>query len=323
MVRFFLFCLTFLGLAASSYLAQAQQIGKVAVIYKEGQPTVAMWRRIADQVEKETQGRILLKVYPNGQLGGEKEVAEGMRLGSIQAADSTLATLTAWVPEGALFDLPFVFRDRMHIEKVMSGPVGEDYKRKYDAQGFHVLGYIVYGSRDLVSRVAIAKPEDIKGHKMRVLQSPLHIKVWQTLGAEPIPIPITEAYSALDTGVVDLMDMTSDGYEALKLYEVAPYLTETNHIWSVGAVIMAKKFWDSLPAGDQAIIQKAVSVAVPFFNTLQAETGIGALNRTREKGAKISQTSREAWQKAMQPVWNEWADKVGGLTAIETVVKTP
>ncbi len=322
MVRFFLFVLTLLSMAVPQ-LSQAQQVGKVAVIYKEGQPTVVMWRRIADQVEKETQGRVQLKIYPNGQLGGEKEVAEGMRLGSVQAADSTLATLTAWVPEGALFDLPFVFRDRMHIEKVMSGPIGEDYRHKYEAQGFHVLGYIVYGSRDLVSRTAIAKPEDIKGHKMRVLQSPLHIKVWQTLGAEPIPIPITEAYSALDTGVVDLMDMTSDGYEALKLYEVAPYLIETNHIWSIGAVMIAKKFWDSLSAGDQAIVQKAASDAIPFFNTLQADTGIGALNRTREKGAKISQTSREAWQKAMLPVWKEWSDKVGGLTAIETIVKTP
>jgi len=322
MIRLFLLVIVFLTMAMPQ-LSQAQQIGKVAVIYKEGQPTVVMWRRIADQIEKETQGRVQFKIYPNGQLGGEKEVAEGMRLGSIQAADSTLATLTAWVPEGALFDLPFVFRDRMHIERVMSGEIGEDYKRKYEAQDFHVLGYIVYGSRDLVSRKAVIRPEDIKGQKMRVLQSPLHIKVWQTLGAEPMPIPITEAYSALDTGVVDLMDMTTDGYEALKLYEVAPYLIETNHIWSIGAIIVAKKFWDSLTAVDQTIIQKAANDAIPFFNGLQADTGAGALNRTREKGAKISQTSREAWQKAMLPVWKEWADKVGGAAAIDAIIKTP
>ena len=322
MVRFFLLFLGF-SIVAAPQLSQAQQIGKVAVIYKEGQPTVMMWRRIADQIEKETQGRVQLKIYPNGQLGGEKEVAEGMRLGSIQAADSTLATLTAWVPEGALFDLPFVFRDRTHIERVMSGPIGEDYKRKYDTQGFHVLGYITYGSRDLVSRGTVAKPEDIKGHKMRVLQSPLHIKVWQTLGAEPVPIPITEAYSALDTGVVDLMDMTTDGYEALKLYEVAPYLIETNHIWSIGAVMVAKKFWDNLTVADQAVVQKAANEAVPFFNALQADTGRAALDRTRDKGAKISQTSREAWQQAMLPVWKEWADKVGGTAAIDAIIKTP
>jgi TRAP-type C4-dicarboxylate transport system substrate-binding protein len=297
--------------------AAAQLAGRVAVIYPEGQPTVQMWRRFAEQVRA---AGVNLQVVPGGQLGGEREVAEGMRLGSIQAADNTLASLSAWVPEGQVFDFPYVFRDLGHIERVMAGPIGERFKGLYAAQGFQVLGYIVYGPRNLVSRVAIERPEDLRGRPMRVIQSPLHIQLWRALGANPTPIPITEAYGALETGVVSLMDMTADGFEALRLYEVAPYYVETNHIWSVGAFIIAARFWARLDQNQQRALATAAADATVFFNALQARFQSEALARAVARGARVVHPDPVLWQTTTRRRLEEETNRLGGMSPTDALV---
>jgi len=299
--------------------AAAQLAGRVAVIYPEGQPTVQMWRRFAERVRA---AGVTLQVIPGGQLGGEREVAEGMRLGSIQAADNTLASLSAWVSEGQVFDFPYLFRDLGHIERVMAGPVGERFKGLYAAQGFQVLGYIVYGPRNLVSRVAVERPEDLRGRPMRVIQSPLHIALWRALGANPTPIPITEAYGALETGVVSLMDMTADGFEALRLYEVAPYYVETNHIWSVGAIIVAARFWSRLDREQQREFAAAAADATAFFNALQARFQSEALARAVTRGARVVHPDVALWQAATRRIQDDERSRQGGASLIDVLVNT-
>jgi tripartite ATP-independent transporter DctP family solute receptor len=319
------------GLAAASALAVAPRTAaaqmrktsaRIAVIYKEGQPTAVMWRRFADLVSQRTKGVVELQVFPGGQLGGEREVAEGMRLGSIQGADSTLAALSAWVPEGQIFDLPFIFRDLAHVEAVMNGPIGEKYKQLYRAQDFTLLSYITYGARDIMGRVPIAAPADVRGKTMRVLQSPLHIAIWKALGANPTPIPITETYSALSTGVVDFMDMTKDGFEALRLYEVAPYFTQTDHIWSIGGIVFSRRFWDRLTEEQQTILQQTANEMASFFNRLQQKEIAVALDRAVERGATVVPTDPGPWRKAMRPIWTAEASKFGGMDAILAIVNT-
>lgn len=309
-----------LALAAIPMEAAAQLAGRVAVIYPEGQPTVQMWRRFAEQVRG---AGVALQVVPGGQLGGEREVAEGMRLGSIQAADNTLASLSAWVPQGQVFDFPYVFRDLGHIERVMAGPIGEQFKGFYAAQGFQVLGYIVYGARNLVSRQPVARPEELRGRPMRVIQSPLHIALWRLVGANPTPIPITEAYGALETGVVSLMDMTADGFEALRLYEVAPHYVETAHIWSVGAVVVAGRFWARLDANQQRAFVAAAGDATRFFNDLQARIQSESLARAVARGARVARPDPAPWQAAMRRLWDSEAARLGGMALIEAITNTP
>lgn len=310
-------------LAALAVPVQAQTLtGRVAVIYQDGQPTVQMWRRFADRVRTQTNGGVDLTVVPGSQLGGEREVAEGMRLGSIQAADNTLASLTSWVPQGALFDMPFVFRDLDHVTRVMGGPVGERFKQLYEAQGFTVLGYICYGARSLVSRDPLPTPAEVRGRPMRVLQSPLHIALWRTLGANPTAIPIPETYNALSTGVVTFMDMTKDGFEALRLYEVAPNFIETGHIWAIGAFVISNRFWQRLNADQRRIMQESANDAIPFFNQLQARIQDEALQRTVQRGARVLRPDPAPWRAAMQPVWQAQAANVGGMEAIMEIVNT-
>ncbi|MCY7308553.1 MAG: TRAP transporter substrate-binding protein [Rhodoferax sp.] len=303
--------------------AQAQPVtARIAVIYKEGQPTVVMWNRFRDLIRERTGGQVELQIFPGGQLGGEREVADGMRLGSIQGADSTLAALSSWVPEGQVFDLLFVFRDLAHVEAVTNGAIGERYKPLYRAQGFELLSYITYGARNVVSREPILTPADARGKKIRVLQSPLHIAIWKTLGANPTAIPITETYGALSTGVVDFMDMTKDGFEALKLFEVAPHFVETGHIWSLGGIVFSQRFWQRLSPEQKRIFQTTANEMSGYFNRIQqAEIG-KALERTIAKGAKVSQVNQGPWRDAMRPVWEAEASKFGGMENIMSIVNT-
>jgi TRAP-type C4-dicarboxylate transport system substrate-binding protein len=290
--------------------ASAQQVtARIAVIYKEGQPTAVMWNRFRDLIRERTNGQVELQIFPGGQLGGE-------------GADSTLAALSSWVPEGQVFDLPFIFRDLAHVEAVTNGPIGERYKPLYRAQGFELLSYITYGARNVVSREAILTPADVRGKKMRVLQSPLHIAIWKTLGTNPTAIPITETYGALSTGVVDFMDMTKDGFEALKLFEVAPHFVETGHIWSLGGIVFSQRFWQRLSPDQKRIFQTTANEMGSYFNRIQqAEIG-KALERTVAKGAKVSQVNQAPWRDAMRPVWEAEASKFGGMDNIMSIVNT-
>jgi len=306
--------------AAGQSAAQTPKNMTISVIYGPEKPQSKIWYRFRDLVEEKLPGQFEIKVVTDGALGGEKETTEGIRLGSVHGALSTLANLTTWVPEGALFDMPFMFRDLEHIQKVMTGPTGDEYKALYEAQEFKVLGFIVYGSRHVISKEPIRVPADVKGKKMRVLQSPLHIDLWKSLGANPTPVPITEAYNALQTGVVDYMDMTKSGYQALKLFEVVPFLTETNHIWALGAMYIGKSYWDGLTAEQQAAMQAAADEAIPYFNELAAGEQDASLAKTVEGGAEVVKPDVKAWQAAMAPFWESYADKVGGIEKVKAIV---
>ncbi|GJL82969.1 MAG: ABC transporter substrate-binding protein [marine bacterium B5-7] len=308
-------------LGANVFAADAKPL-TVSVIYGPQKPQAKIWFRFKEIIDKKLPGQFDIKVVTDGALGGEKETTEGIRLGSIQGALSTLANLTTWVPEGALFDMPFMFRDANHINTVMNGPIGDEFKQLYAAQGFKVLGYIIYGSREVISKEPIKVPADVKGKKMRVLQSPLHIDLWSSLGANPTPVPITEAYNALQTGVVDYMDMTKSGYQALKLFEVVPYMTETNHIWALGAMYLGEDYWNNLTPEQQEVFQQAADEAIPYFNDLAASEQDASLQKAVASGATAIKPDIKAWQNAMAPFWEEYAGKVGGMDRITAIVET-
>jgi len=294
----------------------------ISVIYGPEKPQAKVWLRFKQLVDQRLPGQFNIKVVTNGALGGEKETTEGIRLGSIHGALSTLANLTSWVPEGAVFDMPFLFRNADHIKAVMNGPIGTDFKKKYEAKGFKVLGYIIYGARHVISKSPILVPADVKGKKMRVLQSQLHINLWKSLGANPTPVPITEAYNALKTGVVDYMDMTKSGYQALKLHEVVPPFKESDHILAFGPMYVSKRFWDDLTKQQQEVFQQTADQVTPFFNEMAAyEQGL-ALDAAVKKGAKVHRPDKAAWQKAMAGFWKSYASKVGGMAKIKAVVDT-
>ena len=295
----------------------------VASLFGEDKPETRIWRRIAETLSRTAPGRFDLRIVGNAALGGEKEVAEGVRLGSVQASLSTVSALSGWVPESQILDLPFLFRDRSHLRRVLAGPLGDELRGRFERQGFVVLGFINYGARHLLAKEPLTTPASIKGKRIRVIQSPLHTELWSGLGAFPTPIPIPETYNALKTGVVDCMDLTKSAYVGFKLHEVVPYLVETGHIWASGVIYVSAAFWKGLSSEDKAALAAAAGEGVGYFDELIVADEDAAMAKAKAEGGKLVQPQdRPAWEEGARKVWTSFAPKLGGIDKIEAIAKT-
>ncbi|MFC3073723.1 TRAP transporter substrate-binding protein [Shinella pollutisoli] len=292
----------------------------VASLLGEDKPETLVWHHIRDQVEAALPGRFAFAIVANAALGGEKEVAEAMRLGAVQASLFTVSALAGWAPEVQLLDLPFLFRDADHVRAVVSGPEGGRLKDLLVAQGFVAPDFIDYGARHLLTKTPVTRPEEIAGKRIRVLQSPLHTRLWSAFGATPVGIPIPETYNALQTGVADAMDLTKSAYAGFRLYEVVPFLTETGHIRASGVVAFSAAFWNGLSEEERAVFRAASRAGAARFNALMVADEERSIALAQENGATVLQPEdRAAWEAGARGVWQDFAETVGGLERIEAV----
>ncbi len=292
----------------------------VASLLGDDKPETKIWLRIRDIVDERLPGEFSFNIVRSGALGGEKEVAEGIRLGSIQASLSTVSALSGWVPEVQILDLPFLFRDAAHVRTVVEGEIGRDLSARLEAQNFAVGGFINYGARHLLAKEEITRPEQLAGKRIRVIQSPLHTELWSAFGASPVGIPITETYNALASGVADAMDLTKSAYAGFKLYEVVPHLTETAHIWASGVVYYAGGFWNGLNDAQRAVFLDASREGATYFNELIVADEAASIEIAEANGGQVVQPAdRPAWEAGARRVWSSFAEIVGGENRIEAV----
>ncbi|MBM3095530.1 TRAP transporter substrate-binding protein [Ensifer sp. T173] len=292
----------------------------IASLLGQNKPETKVWLKIRDFVEAKLPGRFAFNIVPNAALGGEKDVNEGLRLGAIQGSLSTVSALSAWAPESQLFDMPFLFRDADHVRATVASKPGDALKAKLEGEGFIVGDYVNYGARHLLAKEPLTRPGDVAGKRLRVIQSPLHATLWESFGAVPVGLPITETYNALATGVVDAMDLTKSAYAGFRLYEVVPDVIETGHIWASGAIIFAKPFWNGLTAEEQDVFRDAAIEGARHFNTLIVADEAASGEVAKTAGARfLAAEDREEWVAGARKVWAAYADKVGGMEAIEAV----
>lgn len=290
--------------------AAAKFVARMSIEVQEGHPKHVAMERFAKLVAERTNGDVEIKVFPNSQLGGELETAEGIRLGSIQFGAITSSVLVNWVPELQVLDLPFIFDNDAHALK--ANPVlTQKLAPKFQAQGFHLLGFSVNGARELMSTFPIEKPEDVRGKKMRVLQSPLHIDLWRTMGANPVAIPAPEIYNALQTRVFDFFDNTTTNYLTFKFNEVAKHFTKLDHIYAMATWVVGDQWWKRLPKEYQAAIEKSASEVQPLVSELLAKSDDAALAKAKETGSTIVFIQDKApWKKLMAPIWDQYSAKI-------------
>ncbi|NVP53969.1 TRAP transporter substrate-binding protein [Mycoplana rhizolycopersici] len=309
------------GLAAPALVRPAHAratMVTIASLLGEDKPETKIWRRIADTVEARLPGRFRFNIVANGALGGEKEVAESVRLGAVQASLSTMSSLSGWVPQAQILDLPFLYRDAAHVRRVVAGGIGMDLKQKLAEQGFIVGGFIDYGARHLLTKQPVTRPLQMRGVKIRVIQGPLHQKLWSAFDAVPVGIPITETYNALSTGVADAMDLTKSAYAGFKLYEVVPFLTETGHIRASGVVYFGGGFWSGLSEEEKSVLGAAASEGAEYFNRLIVDDEAASMQQVEASGGTVLVPELpETWLEGAQTVWRDFADVVGGMENIK------
>ncbi|SMB98468.1 tripartite ATP-independent transporter solute receptor, DctP family [Thermanaeromonas toyohensis ToBE] len=271
-------------------------------------------KRFADLIKERTNGRIQISVYPDGQLGkGERELLEALQQGIIDIYVGSTGPIGGFSPSMLLVDIPFLFRDYQHVDKVLDGPIGKQLLDDLEKANLKGLAFWENGFRNLTnSKRPVKTPEDAKGLKIRTMENPVHLTAWKTLGVNPVPMPWAEVYGALQQRVVDGQENPVPVILNSKLYEVQKYLTMTQHVYSPAPIIMSLKKWQTLSKEDQDLFIKTAQEVAPWQRNLGRQNEQKMLSELEAKGMQIERNvDKSLWQKAMQPAFEEFAKQFG------------
>ena len=251
-------CLISFVFAASAFAAPEYTIKVGSIVSDTHADMIAMKKVFVPAIENGSKGRIKVELYPNAQLGGDRELCEAVQLGTIQMALPASSALAGFDKRIQVLDLPYLFTSRKAAFEALDGILGNKINEYVLAKGFINLGYAENGMRHLTnSKRPVHSPADIKGMKIRTMENPMHIAYFKALGANPAPMSWGELYTALQQGTVDAQEnpyaMIVDG----KFYEVQKYVSETGHVFSVTMLIANKKFIEKLPEDLRKIVIKA------------------------------------------------------------------
>ncbi len=318
---------TLLASALSIFAFGADYVLKFSHVVSPNTPKGKAADFFAKRLEELSNGRIDVQVYPNSQLYKDSAVLKALKLNSVQMACPSFSKFTRIVPQMALFDLPFLFRDMDHVHKVQDGEVGKKLKDLVTAKGYVALNYWDNAFKQLTnSKRPLVHPQDAKGLKFRIMSSKVLEEQFKAVGAIPQVMPFSEVYSALQQGVIDGQENTNSNIYTKKFYEVQKYMTISNHGYLGYLVVMSKKFWNSLPKDLQEATIKALKEATEKEREWARELDKSQFEKIAEYAKKtkkleiikLTPEQREEWKKAMSKIYPKFYDpKVIGKDLIE------
>ena len=271
-----------------------------------GEPMDRALHMMREHVEAATGGKVTIEIFPNMQLGGEVEMIKQVLTGSLDITSPSNAPLTNFVPALKIFDMPFLFRDEAHMIKVLRGPVLQDIAEIVATSGIRLLGVINVGVRHIMSNKPVRTMDDLKGLKIRTMQSKYHMAAFNAFGANATPISYAELYSSLQTGVVDGAEAANTNYFEKKFYEVAPYWGQVGWTILTAPLIMSEKKFASLPSDVQQALLEGGNKAAAWEQDYYASVDQGRLDDVRNAGVSITKLDIAPFQKASEKVYAEF-----------------
>ncbi|KQW82095.1 TRAP transporter substrate-binding protein [Ensifer sp. Root127] len=303
-------------IAASPALAEIREHQlKFAAANNKGHPQVMGMEKFAELVKDKSGGKIEVKLFPGGVLGGDVQTVSALQGGVIEMTVLNAGILASNVKQFGAVDLPFLFNNGEEADKVMDGPFGTGLADLLPDTGLVGLGYWELGFRNLTNnRHAVTKLEDIKGLKIRTIQSPIPIELFNNLGANAVPLPYTELYTALETGTVDGQENPAANILNAKFYEVQKYMTVTRHQYNPQIVLISKKFWDGLNDEEKVVLQTSATEARDYQRQVSREFDAKAIADIKATGMEVSELSPEETQKlrdAVKPMIEKFSAEIG------------
>lgn len=293
----------------------SEKLMKLAVVTSEDRSLTKGLVKFGELVESKTNGSIKVEVYPNGQLGGDREVFESLQFGSIQGTTMSTGPIAQFVPKFNVFDLPFLFPNSEVAYGVLDGKIGTDLLAELESQNVIGLNYWENGFRHLTNGVKEVKtPDDVKGLKIRTLENDLHMDIWSELGANPTPMAFTELFAGLQQGVVDGQENPVGNVTSNKFYEVQKYLSKTGHVYNASPFLISKDFWNTLSDEEKKAVQEAADEARDYqreLNQKEDEDGYKFLTENGMTVTDISDEEKEAFLEKVKPVYEKYSASIG------------
>jgi tripartite ATP-independent transporter DctP family solute receptor len=260
-------------------------------------------------VTETSQGKFKFTHFPSSAQGGEREVIEGLQLGTgVQAVVVSSGALSNFVPEIGVTDIPFLFRDLTHARAVLDGPIGEGILEKFRDRELIALAWGEQGFRHITNnRQPIEKPEDLAGLKIRTMENPVHIAAFKTAGAAPTPMSWPEVIPALQQGAIDGQENPLSVIVSAKLWEVQKYLTVSGHVYSPAMLIVAPSFWESLSEDEQKIFADGAlkgKEAMRAFVDASEKNGVEKAKASGMQVNVLSDEQKAAFQKSIQSAYD-------------------
>ncbi|PMR71102.1 TRAP transporter substrate-binding protein [Halomonas heilongjiangensis] len=304
--------------------AQAATMLKLAHAAPDSDTQQAAAERFAELVEERTNGEVTIKIFGNGVLGGDQQMISGVRSGTIDIEMSGNPNFAGLEPALGAFDLPYIFADREQAYRVLDGEVGQRALDLLEDDGLKGLAFWEVGFRAMTnSKRPIKTPDDVKGLVMRTNSNKSLIEAFSLLGANPVPMPIGELYTALETGTVDAQDHPIGIVWSAGFHEVQDYLSLTNQAYTSLIMVMNEGKFDSLsPEYQQALVESAREAGA-YQRELNLENEQQIIATLRENGMQVEEeVDTAAFQEVIRPTWDsyiaengsEWIDAIQGVT---------
>ncbi|WP_134703021.1 TRAP transporter substrate-binding protein [Ammoniphilus sp. YIM 78166] len=288
---------------------------KAGIVLQQDHSTGKGLKKFAELVEQKSGGLMKVQPFYSGQLGDEKKMIEAAQAGMQEVAITTTPPLRANIKEFGIFDLPFVFSNVDEGAAVLDGPVGQKLIDKLPDQNLVGLAYWENGMRSLTnSKHPVASVKDFQGLKIRTQQNEIHLGAFKALGSNPIPMPYTEVFTAMESKTIDGAENALPVFESDKYNEVQEYLSLTEHLYSSFIVLVSKKFWDQLSPEEQKIMEEAAAEARDFQRETNRADVNQSLDNLKAAGMKVNEISPEEkknMQEAVQPVVDKFAKDLG------------
>ncbi|MGF2616578.1 TRAP transporter substrate-binding protein [Rossellomorea vietnamensis] len=307
------------GCGKSKSSASDGQSGEITLKLGHNQPTESQFHAGADKfaelVSEKTDGKVKIDVYHSSQLGDEGELAEGTKLGTVDISLVASGSVTKYYPRFSIFDLPFLFRDSEHVDKVLQGEVGELLAKEAEEQGgFKVMNYWESGFRHFLnSKQSLKSPEDLKGLKIRTPEWPVLISTTEALGANSVPMPFSELYMAAQHGVVDGQEGPVFAIKSSKMYEVQDYMVMDGHTYTSMLLIMNPNKFDGLSKENQEALMEAAKEAGDYERKLIRDNEKKEIDYLETEGGLTIEKNpdKDEWRKAVKSVYEKYSDEFG------------
>lgn len=315
-----LFVLTACGSGANDSSKEAGKDGdvttiKVGHISPDGQAYAIGFAEYAKAVEEATDGKVKFEIFGNGALGGERELLEGVQLGTLDMSVITTGVVTNFVPEIAVIEFPFLFRDLEHTYKTLDGEIGQELLDKMSESNLKGIAFWENGQRHLAnSKKPIKSVEDLKGLKMRTIESELLLDTYNALGTNATPMAFPEVYSGLQQGVIDGSDFSTGVYYTTNVYEQSKHFSEVGLYYASATLVMNQELFNSLSEDVQKTIVDLGKEFAKVERQVNQDLTEGYNKNLVEQGVEIipeKDIDMESFRKAVQPVYDKHAERYG------------
>ncbi len=313
MMKFSSMVSTLLAACVMGGLVQAQMTLNLGYSLSPDSHYGAGAQAFAQEIDRLSEGRIHIVEQPANALGGEREMVEGLQIGSVDMVITSTGPVGNFVPEILVLDLPFLFRDYEHARGVLDGEIGQELLESFPERGIVALAWTENGFRHLTNNQrAVRTPEDLQGLKIRTMENQVHIRAFQAAGAAPTPMAFPELFTALQQGTVDGQENPIPVITSANFQEVQRYLSLTGHVYSPALVLISPSVWDRLSEEEQGWFREAAKASVEATRNKVTEVEQEGIEALRAAGMDVTtDIDIEPFRAAVAPAYEDFTRQYG------------